>query len=95
MSVSVWRKGRLTSESRYQDRKGSNNLFNNYVNKSSGLYYFSIEPKVRNIANPRFVKHAEKNLRRKLRQLSRKAKDIENRAKARLPARSQVIWKSS
>lgn len=56
-----------------------------------GLYYFAIEPKVRNIANPRFVKHAEKNLRRKLSQLSRKAKDIENRAKARLPARSQVI----
>lgn len=49
-----------------------------------GLSHFAIESNGRKIANPRFVKRAEKNLRRKQRQLSRKAKGSANRAKARL-----------
>ncbi|WP_237385135.1 transposase [Xenorhabdus sp. Sc-CR9] len=49
-----------------------------------GLSHFAIESNGRKTANPRFVKRAEKNLRRKQRQLSRKAKGSANRAKARL-----------
>lgn len=49
-----------------------------------GLSHFTIESNGRKTANPRFVKRAEKNLRRKQRQLSRKAKGSANRAKARL-----------
>ncbi|WP_119298791.1 RNA-guided endonuclease InsQ/TnpB family protein [Vibrio cholerae] len=49
-----------------------------------GLSHFSIESNGRKTANPRFVKRAEKNLRRKQRQLSRKAKGSANRAKARI-----------
>ncbi|EOA8958836.1 transposase [Vibrio harveyi] len=43
-----------------------------------------IESNSRKIVNPRFVKYAEKNLRRKQRQLSRKAKGSANRVKARM-----------
>lgn len=39
-----------------------------------GLFHFAIESNGKKIANRRFVKRAEKNLRRKQRQLSRKAK---------------------
>ncbi|MFH4603306.1 RNA-guided endonuclease TnpB family protein [Vibrio diabolicus] len=49
-----------------------------------GLSHFEIESNGRKTANPRFVKRAEKNLRRKQRQLSRKAKGSANRAKARI-----------
>ncbi len=49
-----------------------------------GLSHFAIESNGRKTANPRFVKRAEKNLRRKQRQLSRKAKGSANRAKARM-----------
>ena len=49
-----------------------------------GLSHFAIESNGTKIANPRFVKRAEKNLRRKQRQLSRKEKGSANRAKARL-----------
>ncbi len=49
-----------------------------------GLSHFAIESNGRKITNPRFVKRAETNLRRKQRQLSRKAKGSANRAKARL-----------
>lgn len=49
-----------------------------------GLSHFAIESNGRKRANPRFVKRAEKNLRRKQRQLSRKVKGSANRAKARL-----------
>ena len=49
-----------------------------------GLSHFVIESNGRKTANPRFVKRAEKNLRRKQRQLSRKAKGSANRAKARI-----------
>jgi len=49
-----------------------------------GLSHFAIESNGKKTANPRFVKRAEKNLRRKQRQLSRKAKGSVNRAKARL-----------
>ncbi|MCC4236941.1 transposase [Vibrio anguillarum] len=49
-----------------------------------GLSHFSIESNGRKTANPRFVKRAEKNLRRKQRQLSRKKKGSANRAKERL-----------
>ena len=49
-----------------------------------GLSHFAIESNGRKVANPRFVKRAEKNLRRKQRQLSRKTKGSANRAKARL-----------
>lgn len=49
-----------------------------------GLSHFAIESNGRKTANPRFVKRAEKNLIRKQRQLSRKAKGSANRAKARL-----------
>ncbi|WP_339385036.1 transposase [Vibrio sp. L3-7] len=49
-----------------------------------GLFHFAIESNGRKTANPRFVKRAEKNLRRKQRQLSRKAKGSANRAKTRL-----------
>ena len=49
-----------------------------------GLSHFAIESNGRKTANPRFVKRAEKNLRRKQRQLSRKTKGSANRAKARL-----------
>jgi len=49
-----------------------------------GLSHFSIESNGKKTANPRFVKRAEKNLRRKQRQLSRKTKGSANRAKARL-----------
>ena len=48
-----------------------------------GLSHFAIESNGRKTANPRFVKRAEKNLRRKQRQLSRKAKGSSNRSKAR------------
>ena len=44
-----------------------------------GLSHFGIESNGRKIANPRFVKRAEKNLRRKQRQLSRKTKGSVNR----------------
>ncbi|MGO2161931.1 MAG: RNA-guided endonuclease TnpB family protein [Vibrio toranzoniae] len=49
-----------------------------------GLSHFAIESNGRKTANLRFVKRAEKNLRRKQRQLSRKAKGSANRAKARI-----------
>ncbi|MFA0402978.1 RNA-guided endonuclease InsQ/TnpB family protein [Vibrio sp. 10N.222.52.C12] len=49
-----------------------------------GLSHFAIESNGRKTTNPRFVKRAEKNLRRKQRQLSRKAKGSANRAKARI-----------
>ncbi|ODS13711.1 RNA-guided endonuclease TnpB family protein [Pseudoalteromonas tetraodonis] len=49
-----------------------------------GLSHFAIESNGKKTANPRFVKRAEKNLRRKQRQLSRKEKGSANRAKARL-----------
>ncbi|HCZ9273079.1 RNA-guided endonuclease TnpB family protein [Vibrio diabolicus] len=49
-----------------------------------GLSHFAIDSNGRKTANPRFVKRAEKNLRRKQRQLSRKAKGSANRAKARI-----------
>jgi len=49
-----------------------------------GLSHFVIESNGRKTANPRFVKRAEKNLRRKQRQLSRKAKGSANRAKDRI-----------
>jgi len=49
-----------------------------------GLSHFAIESNGRKTANPRFIKRAEKNLRRKQRQLSRKSKGSANRAKARL-----------
>ncbi len=49
-----------------------------------GLSHFAIESNGRKTANPRFVKRAEKNLRRKQRQLSRKAKGSANREKARI-----------
>jgi len=39
-----------------------------------GLSHFSIESNDRKTGNPRFLKRAEKNLRRKQRQLSRKSK---------------------
>lgn len=49
-----------------------------------GLSHFAIQSNGKKTANPRFVKRAEKNLRRKQRQLSRKKKGSANRAKARL-----------
>ena len=49
-----------------------------------GLSHFAIESNGRKTANPRFITRAEKNLRRKQRQLSRKSKGSANRAKARL-----------
>lgn len=49
-----------------------------------GLSHFAIQSNGKKEANPRFVKRAEKNLRRKQRQLSKKAKGSANRAKARL-----------
>lgn len=49
-----------------------------------GLTHFAIRSDGVKIANPRFVIRAEKNLRRKQRQLSRKQKGSRNRAKTRL-----------
>ena len=49
-----------------------------------GITHFAIESHGRKEANPRFIKRAESNLRRKQRQLSRKKKGSANRAKARL-----------
>ena len=49
-----------------------------------GLSHVAIESNGRKTANPRFITRAEKNLRRKQRQLSRKSKGSANRAKARL-----------
>jgi putative transposase len=49
-----------------------------------GLSHFAIKSNGKKEANPRFVKRAEKNLRRKQKQLSRKVKGSANRAKARL-----------
>lgn len=49
-----------------------------------GLSHFAIRSDGVKIANPRFVKRAQVNLRRKQRQLSRKQKGSRNRAKARL-----------
>ena len=49
-----------------------------------GLSHFAIQSNGKKEANPRFVKRAEKNLRRKHKQLSRKTKGSANRAKARL-----------
>ena len=49
-----------------------------------GLSHFTIESNGRKTANPRFVKRAEKNLRHKQRQLSKKAKGSANHAKARI-----------
>jgi len=49
-----------------------------------GLSHYAIGSNGEKTANPRFVKRAEKNLRRKQRQLSKKAKGSANRAKARL-----------
>lgn len=49
-----------------------------------GLSHFAITSDGKKIDNPRFTKRAEKNLRRKQRQLSRKKKGSANRAKARL-----------
>jgi len=49
-----------------------------------GLSHFAIQSNGMKEANPRFVKRAEKNLRRKQKQLSRKVKGSANRAKARL-----------
>jgi len=49
-----------------------------------GLSHFAIQSNGKKEANPRFVKRAEKNLRRKQKQLSRKVKGSANRAKARL-----------
>ena len=49
-----------------------------------GLSHFAIEDDGKKTANPRFIKRAENNLRRKQRQLSRKKKGSSNRSKARL-----------
>ncbi|WP_419205944.1 RNA-guided endonuclease TnpB family protein [Photobacterium leiognathi] len=49
-----------------------------------GLSHFAIESNRKKTANPRYLKCAEKNLKRKQRQLSRKKKGSANRAKARL-----------
>ncbi|QOQ68132.1 RNA-guided endonuclease InsQ/TnpB family protein [Photobacterium damselae] len=49
-----------------------------------GLSHFAIESNGRKTANPRYLKRAEKNLKRKQCQLSRKKKGSANRAKARL-----------
>ena len=49
-----------------------------------GLSHYAIGSNGGKTANPRFVKRAEKNLRRKQYQLSKKAKGSANRAKARL-----------
>lgn len=49
-----------------------------------GLTHFAIDSTGKKEANPRFVKRAESNLRRKQRQLSRKKKGSNNRSKARL-----------
>lgn len=49
-----------------------------------GLSHFAIQSNGNKEANPRFVKRAEKNLRRKQKQLSRKVKGSANRAKTRL-----------
>jgi len=49
-----------------------------------GLSHYVIQSSGDKIENPRFVKRAENNLRRKQRQLSRKKKGSANRAKARL-----------
>ncbi|MGV2838959.1 RNA-guided endonuclease InsQ/TnpB family protein [Vibrio cyclitrophicus] len=49
-----------------------------------GLSHFAIQSNGKKEANPRFVKRAEKNLRRKQKQFSRKVKGSANRAKARL-----------
>lgn len=49
-----------------------------------GITHFAMESHGRKEANPRFIKRAESNLRRKQRQLSRKKKGSANRAKARL-----------
>ena len=48
-----------------------------------GLSHIAIESNSRKTANSRFVKRAEKNLRRKQRQLSKKVKGTANRAKTR------------
>ena len=48
-----------------------------------GLYHFAIESNDGKITNPRFVKRAEKNLRREQLQPSRKEKGRTNRANAR------------
>ena len=48
-----------------------------------GLSHYAIGSNGEKTANPRFVKRAEKNLRRKQRQLSRKAKGSANRALTR------------
>lgn len=49
-----------------------------------GLSHFAILSSGKKEANPRLIKRAENNLRRKQRQLSRKTKGSANRAKARL-----------
>ena len=49
-----------------------------------GLSHFAIQSNGKKEANPRFVKRAEKNLRRKQKQLSRKVKGGANRSKVRL-----------
>ncbi|MCR9572186.1 transposase [Vibrio alginolyticus] len=48
-----------------------------------GLPHFTIESNGRKVAKPRFIKHAEKNLKRKQRQPPREAKGSTNRVKAR------------
>ena len=57
---------------------------NSVIGIDLGLTHFAIRSDGVKIANPRFVKRAEANLRRKQRQLSRKKKGSRNRAKARL-----------
>lgn len=60
------------------------NTIKKVVGIDLGLSSYATDSDGRKIANPKFVKRAEKNLRRKQRQLSRKVKGSANRAKARL-----------
>jgi putative transposase len=60
------------------------NTINKVAGVDLGLSAFAIEASGRKTANPRFIKRAERNLKCKQRQLSRKQKGSANRNKARL-----------
>ncbi|MCQ1058346.1 transposase [Photobacterium sp. ZSDE20] len=87
ITVSMSKTGKFYASILADDGKDAPSLLNTVRTVTGidlGLSHFAIESNGRKAANPRFVKRAEKNLRRKQRQLSRKAKGSANRAKARL-----------
>lgn len=87
ITVSLSRTGKFYASILVDDGMEVPNLLNTISNITGidlGLSHFAIQSNGKKIANPRFIKRAEKNLRRKQRQLSRKKKSSANRAKARL-----------